>query len=83
MTVADPGTPCSLAASSAARRDREYPTIARSRTTRWVTAPQSLVQSNVFSAQHDEVYDMHQHGLAILVQGARPTLDQALLRTRL
>jgi hypothetical protein len=44
---------------------------------------QSLVLSNVLPAQHDEVYDMHQHRLAILIQGGRSELDQALLRTRL
>jgi hypothetical protein len=42
-----------------------------------------LVPSNVFPAQHDNVYDLHQHGLAILIQGGRSEFDQALLRTRL
>jgi NAD(P)-dependent dehydrogenase (short-subunit alcohol dehydrogenase family) len=38
---------------------------------------------NVLPARHDQVHDMHQHGIAVLIQGGCSELDQALFRTRL
>ncbi len=46
------------------------------------TVKVTCAQSLLLSAQHDEVYDMHQHCLAILVQGGRSERDQALLLAR-
>jgi hypothetical protein len=46
-----------------------------------VICVQSLPLPSVLPAWHDEVQDVHQHGLVVLVQSGRSDLYQTLLRT--